>query len=570
MARSVGEAAALGLQSGFILGRNTAQQMRDNERQDALDAERNADRALLRQREVAAQERQDNGLRLSALGALRQSAREKAQTLADAGLAASDEGRKTLGDLESADAQYAGMLREMAGWQTPEQVDPKVVWRATARATGQPPEMFLAGPQGEAPPIVQAADELWNGIKSGDEAAVLRGANVIYKPALRVGVGEKSPHGGTIVGKEFVGLTPSPNSTPDNPSFIPTVRVYVRDDARAGDFARMDRANDKRPPGAQQAGATGYYDAPLTEDRSSADAAQVKELNAQAAEDFTAQNVQVAAMVNDPSIAAKMREPIPTDERAILQRLAAAGVRTESKKKVSVHSIPAGGSLATIVTDEQGNTTTTTTQGNPGPGARPTAAQEALALFEKYPERFKTLAQARAFVTPSKAANAAAGLGNVAGGGGSTRHTGQPDPETGLTKRQEAAFKLEMGSVKDALADITRREADANRAFERDTKNPPDSLSSSEDRSAYAARVSAAHERLGAALERLNNERAGYAARKRELDAALAGFNTGLADGKDGDAAVPPASLLKPGVNTRFKNGQTWTLRDGKPVRVQR
>jgi len=31
---------------------------------------------------------------------------------------------------------------------------------------------------------------------------------------------------------------------------------------------------------------------------------------------------------------------------------------------------------------------------------------------------------------------------------------------------------------------------------------------------------------------------------------------------------TPPASMLKDGVKTKFKNGQVWTLRDGKPVRV--
>lgn len=34
-------------------------------------------------------------------------------------------------------------------------------------------------------------------------------------------------------------------------------------------------------------------------------------------------------------------------------------------------------------------------------------------------------------------------------------------------------------------------------------------------------------------------------------------------------AEAPPVSVLKAGVNTRFKNGQVWTLRDGKPVRVR-
>ena len=32
---------------------------------------------------------------------------------------------------------------------------------------------------------------------------------------------------------------------------------------------------------------------------------------------------------------------------------------------------------------------------------------------------------------------------------------------------------------------------------------------------------------------------------------------------------APPASLLKEGVNTKFANGQVWSLRSGQPVQVQ-
>jgi hypothetical protein len=32
--------------------------------------------------------------------------------------------------------------------------------------------------------------------------------------------------------------------------------------------------------------------------------------------------------------------------------------------------------------------------------------------------------------------------------------------------------------------------------------------------------------------------------------------------------AAPPVTLLKEGVRTKFKNGQVWTLKNGKPERV--
>jgi hypothetical protein len=34
-------------------------------------------------------------------------------------------------------------------------------------------------------------------------------------------------------------------------------------------------------------------------------------------------------------------------------------------------------------------------------------------------------------------------------------------------------------------------------------------------------------------------------------------------------AQAPPVNLLKEGVHTTFKNGQTWTLQGGKPVQIQ-
>jgi hypothetical protein len=34
-------------------------------------------------------------------------------------------------------------------------------------------------------------------------------------------------------------------------------------------------------------------------------------------------------------------------------------------------------------------------------------------------------------------------------------------------------------------------------------------------------------------------------------------------------AQAPPIGLLKEGVHTTFKNGQTWSLQGGKPVQIQ-
>ena len=66
MARSVGEAAALGLESGFIIGRGTQQMARENARRDRLDQELAEDRQM--QRAAAAEQlaRQKNLDRIAA------------------------------------------------------------------------------------------------------------------------------------------------------------------------------------------------------------------------------------------------------------------------------------------------------------------------------------------------------------------------------------------------------------------------------------------------------------------------------------------------------------------------
>lgn len=83
----------------------------------------------------------------------------------------------------------------------------------------------------------------------------------------------------------------------------------------------------------------------------------------------------------------------------------------------------------------------------------------------------------------------------------------------------------------------------------------------------------------------VDKARAALATRRASLDrqddaltAQITSLSTGLTKPTAGPArtaggqnptGAPPAALLKPGVNTRFKNGQTWTLQGGVPVQVQ-
>ncbi len=75
----------------------------------------------------------------------------------------------------------------------------------------------------------------------------MQGANGLFAPQLRRGVGSESPHGGTIVRKEIIGMDPAidGNGNPIPGSFMPRLRVYVQ----------MPGMNGDRLP---------YYDAPTT------------------------------------------------------------------------------------------------------------------------------------------------------------------------------------------------------------------------------------------------------------------------------------------------------------------
>ena len=95
------------------------------------------------------------------------------------------------------------------------------------------------------------------------------------------------------------------------------------------------------------------------------------------------------------------------------------------------------------------------------------------------------------------------------------------------------------------LFDLQKQETEANK-----------------DMSSGSAKVKAD---LAAKRVRIETERAAITKRWGELAKTGAPAPAGAASSPQ----APPASMLKEGVNTKFKNGGgTWTLRDGKPVQV--
>lgn len=158
----------------------------------------------------------------------------------------------------------------------------------------------LIGKDGKPSKVSAAVTDIVDGLQYGNEGAVLRGANVLFEPELKVGVGELSPHGGTIVGKQIVKLIPNPN---DPGKFMPVLKVFVRRGAQStGDTARADHvAEEGAPPGA-----TGYYLAPMTKNRSSDPEDPPESIDIQRAMDYAGQMQTLSTALAHPEIASKL------------------------------------------------------------------------------------------------------------------------------------------------------------------------------------------------------------------------------------------------------------------------
>lgn len=459
MARSVGEAAAVGLESGFRLGLDVVQQRRNNERQDRLEQQSAAERERLIQR-------QEESDQLTALGeqekmhaaeaasmasldtppdeATQRAFAERGQALR---AAKSDilkrrsgfdiEGAKQQGKVDLDKIMQAGSAADVSGEQ---------IARAITTQTGRAHTRYLRGPQGEPSEVEQQGMSVIQGIESGDTAKALPGINFLYQPQMLKGVGEKSPHGGTIVHKEIVDLIPDPRSTPDDPRYIPTIRVYVREDGRG-------HGNEGRR------GATGHYDAPMTKDRSSAKDAEVQSIGMAEAMDYIGQNMQIAELINQPDVVQKLQEPSGWDSSMYEQELARAGVR-KPEKKVTQTVLPAGATLITTTTDKKGNISTSTTQGNPKPEpvnkqaellqAKLDAVDEDESLTPKQKEVEKRAI--RSGIKPGKYTGDGGGAGAGGGGkGGSGGTSKEEDKRVGRVLQSIKEERLALDKKKDVF-----------------------------------------------------------------------------------------------------------------------
>lgn len=544
MARSVGEAAAVGLESGFRLGMDVVQRRRDNERQDRLDQQSEMERQRQRTR-------QDEADQLAALGeqekahagevaamatldtppdeATQRALAERGQALR---AAKSDILKRRSGfDIDAARKQGKVDLDTIMKAGSASEVSGEQIARAITTQTGRAHTRYMRGPQGEPSEVEQQGMSVIQGIESGDTAKALPGINFLYRPQMLKGIGEKSPHGGTIVHKEIVDLIPDPRSTPDDPRYIPTIRVYVREDGRG-------HGNEGRQ------GATGHYDAPMTKDRSSAKDAEVQSIGMAEAMDYIGQNMQIAELVNQPDVVQKLQEPSGWDS-ALYEQEVSRYVPKQGEKKVTQTVIPQGGKLVTSTTDKKGNVTTTTMDGNPKPEpvnkqaellqAKLDAVDEDESLTPKQKEIEKRAI--RSGIKPGKYTGDGGGAGGGGGkGGGSSK---EDDKRIGRTLQSIKEDRLALEKKKDVL--LAEYKAELH------------------DESSKKARA-AAKEKYDGRVKSLDDE-----------DAKLKGRMEKLSDELDGKAPAPKslANGTKPAakvIKALPKGAKQIGTSGGKPV----
>ena len=331
------------------------EQQRQNQRQDRLDADAAAGLARTRQREdrtdqLRALDQQGQMLGAEAAGLAGGAPDEATQAdFTRRAKAYGDARGKLLSSVSGYDFNKERALgiegikklkaNDMQGLQ------PGDFTRTVTVATGRPPSDYVR--QGDQPAVVeQAGHDFINGMGTGDQGLMLKGINTMFAPELRSGVGTPGKHG-TIVGKQIVSLDHAPGGDPNDPHVVPRIRVYIND----GKGFR-----GPVPEGTPE-GATGYYDAPLTKDRSSHPDDKVRPIGVQEALDYMQKQGEMVELMNHPEALQRIGSDAqaatfnPQDYLNALASMGAAG----GKKTTKDVAVPAGGSVLRTTYDSKGN-----------------------------------------------------------------------------------------------------------------------------------------------------------------------------------------------------------------------
>lgn len=372
MARSIGEAAATGLESGFRLAMDYGEKQKRDERQARMDAraERAADESRDRQRNqdtLTALDAQGKQLQAEGQGLVARATPPDEQTQRDfAGRVkglnqAKSQALSRVSGYDMDGQRKAGedAIKKLQAGQV-DDMQPGELSRAVTVATGRNPNDFIRG-EGRPAAVEKSAMDFLEGMQTGDLGGkTLSGLNGVFHQELRKGVGSKSPHG-TIVAKQIVQLAPDPNSTPDDPRVIPVMRVFVNS---GKDF--------KGPiPEGMPEGSTGYYDAPLTHGRTSdpADPAYekdtVRSIGIQEGMDYIGKQLELVEALNHPESLQRLKADSqapgwnPDDYLAALTQAGAAPKKKPGLSMDKPMTVAANSSLIIPVRDAQGNVTGT-------------------------------------------------------------------------------------------------------------------------------------------------------------------------------------------------------------------
>lgn len=375
MASSVGEAIGLGLERGLRISGGLRQQRRQAE----LDEQERQDRALrLEDRQLGLADRQRGIQRQVEEDARRRTAEGLAAL--DAQIAESQAGLATMTDPNAPDTiratrRHEGLKaergrrvqglsgydpqaeeREFAGYADAirqgrgDTLTPKQRVQGMA-ALGINLADYRRGADGAPSRVGAAIEDVRGGLaQGGDPSMLTRGANVLLAGRLRQGVGQPSPHGGTIVGKEVMQFVPVPGSTPEDPKMAAHLRVWVKgpepktaEEKRL--LARWRAANPTAPEGA-----TGVYFAPATQGAGTGDGDLVSTFSMGKGFEYLDAQRQLEEWANDPAVAADIDAGV--GQWNPQRFFEARGGRKLSTKETA---LPADGAVLLRTTDAAGN-----------------------------------------------------------------------------------------------------------------------------------------------------------------------------------------------------------------------
>jgi hypothetical protein len=374
MARSVGEAAAQGIESGFGMGlqldrmqeEKRARAFQEN-RQLEIDRRAESDAEIRRKREDRQERRLVDTERNAATDRAHRLLKERQGEITNAARGAQEAGGPVPPELAAEYGQNAEALarvrqdalnyfsRVQSGQASLDDASPKDLYMHFTAATGMRPE--------DLPRVQQHIADVQAGMETGNRGLLLQGVNGLMAPQLKKGLGGPSPHGGTIIRKEVIGLDPARDAAGgDHPDkFIPRLRVYVKTDD----------------------GKTAYYDAPVTKNRSTDPNDPVVAVGIDQAMDYMGNLGVLATAVEHPEVAAKIaqgaKEAGPAAQR-YLDELTAASRPKKTGSTTKAFNLPAdSGETILQTTDAQGKVTERRIQHNkrefrPASGGRGGAA----------------------------------------------------------------------------------------------------------------------------------------------------------------------------------------------------